>query len=315
MSERPLLSICIPTYNRARILGETLTCFVQNPEFDDDVEIVISDNCSTDDTGAVARMFSEKYRNVRYFRNEENVLDRNFIHVLDRAEGQYLKLLNDWVYMDVDSLLFMKQRLREHLDGRRPVFFTNGWLFTKRKQDVVDCTCLDEYIQTVSTFVTCNSIFGVWRDDWQRISDKDRYASYKIMQVDWSYQIASMGRGCIIYDRCLLGYSCEMRNVVRSGYNWFQIHLDNYYRIMSVYRERGLVSDETMRRDSHYLLEHFAPEFCQIFLCHSNKKWQYATEGTWRMLMKYYKRDSFFYLFLLRLPLKWLLHKHVRNNG
>lgn len=315
MSKRPLLSICIPTYNRAEVLKETLAQLSCNPEVDDDVEIVVSDNCSIDETQAVVQSFASTMPNVRYFRNEENVLDLNFIRVLDRAEGQYLKLLNDWVFPDADSLRFMKQCLRENVKERRPVFFSNDWVYTRRKQEVIDCNGLDEYIQTISTFVTCNSIFGVWRDDWQQITDKEKYASYKIMQVDWSYQIASMGRGCRIFDRKVLDYSSVMKNVVRGGYNWFQIHLDNYYRIMESYRERGLVSAGTMREDRKYLLSHFAPELSQIYLRHSNRNWRYDTTGTWSLLMKYYRRDAFFYLFMAMLPLKWLLHRHIRHNS
>ena len=46
-----LLSLCIPTYNRADILKETLTKLVLEPAFIlGRVEICISDNASTDHT-------------------------------------------------------------------------------------------------------------------------------------------------------------------------------------------------------------------------------------------------------------------------
>jgi abequosyltransferase len=47
---RPLLSICIPTYNRSQYLKQALETYVSNAAFDDEVEIVISDNASTDNT-------------------------------------------------------------------------------------------------------------------------------------------------------------------------------------------------------------------------------------------------------------------------
>lgn len=51
MSEKPLLSICIPTYNRAEYLAKSLDTLVCLPEFNSsEVEVVISDNASTDNT-------------------------------------------------------------------------------------------------------------------------------------------------------------------------------------------------------------------------------------------------------------------------
>lgn len=50
-NKRPLLSICIPTYNRAEILDKTLFLLFSNPDFNvDEIEVVVSDNCSTDHT-------------------------------------------------------------------------------------------------------------------------------------------------------------------------------------------------------------------------------------------------------------------------
>ena len=59
-----LLSICIPTYNRAEYLKKTLESIVWQRDFlSKDVEVVISDNCSTDDTASVVAKFVEKYPN------------------------------------------------------------------------------------------------------------------------------------------------------------------------------------------------------------------------------------------------------------
>ena len=50
-----LLSICIPTYNRETYLAKTLDSIVNQNIFlsSDDINIVISDNCSTDGTEAL----------------------------------------------------------------------------------------------------------------------------------------------------------------------------------------------------------------------------------------------------------------------
>ena len=89
--EKPLLSICIPTYNRAEYLAKSLDSLIVQPEFSQ-IEVVISDNASTDNTEEVCKHYREKYPNIVYYRNQENILDRNFPTVLMRGTGAYRKL-------------------------------------------------------------------------------------------------------------------------------------------------------------------------------------------------------------------------------
>ena len=67
---RPQLSICIGTYNRADLLRQTLTHL--RDVCDDDVEIVVSDNCSPDDTQDVLNSFAERFRYFRAIRQPMN---------------------------------------------------------------------------------------------------------------------------------------------------------------------------------------------------------------------------------------------------
>jgi glycosyltransferase involved in cell wall biosynthesis len=95
---RPLLTIAIPTWNRARYLAENLR------QLQDElarapgaaVEIIVSDNCSPDDTGEVVRAAIARGLPVRYARNEQNLgWARNFANACDLARGEYLLLLGD----------------------------------------------------------------------------------------------------------------------------------------------------------------------------------------------------------------------------
>jgi len=95
-SVKPLVSICIPTYNRSKYLKQTIESLVVQDEFiSGRVEIVISDNASTDNTEEVVKIFTEKYTNIKYYKNVDNIKDENFPIVLDRASGVLRKLNND----------------------------------------------------------------------------------------------------------------------------------------------------------------------------------------------------------------------------
>ena len=258
--KRPLISICIPTYNRSKILKSVLQQYIQNQEFDDEIEIVISDNASTDDTEKVCREICSLCDRIRYFRNTENIIDLNFIKVLDYAEGDYLKLYNDWAYCTEESLRFMKATVKMHLEDRRPIFFTSKSLFTNISDDVIECNSLNEYVRSVSTMITSTVIFGVWREQWSKVAHKDMYLDYRLLQVDWSYQIVANRQGCVLYNQ----KTFELAKVplgVRKGYNWFSIHLDGYYQIMRPYIENGTISAEVYNEDKKNLLRHFKQEF------------------------------------------------------
>ncbi len=70
---KPILSICIPTYNRAEMLKLMLQSLVpQVAELGEDVELVISDNCSPDHTQEVIE-WAKQFGQFRYFRNTENI--------------------------------------------------------------------------------------------------------------------------------------------------------------------------------------------------------------------------------------------------
>lgn len=91
---KPLVSICIPTRNRARTLRDTLHALRQQDYAH--LDIVISDNCSEDDTLGVAREFMALDSRVRYFRHHSNIgLHRNHNFCFDAARGPYVCICHD----------------------------------------------------------------------------------------------------------------------------------------------------------------------------------------------------------------------------
>jgi abequosyltransferase len=100
---QPRISLTIPTFNRASYLAETLEAIL--PQFTaiapEDAELIISDNCSPDNTAEVVASFRERGLRIEYIRNETNIgSDGNFAQCLRLARGQYC-----WVMGDDDILL------------------------------------------------------------------------------------------------------------------------------------------------------------------------------------------------------------------
>lgn len=90
----PLVSIGIPTYNRSKLIGYAIRSILsQNYE---NLEIVISDNASKDETQEVCEAFAQKDPRVRYIRQPQNIgQNPNFRYVRDHAKGKYFMWVSD----------------------------------------------------------------------------------------------------------------------------------------------------------------------------------------------------------------------------
>jgi len=116
VSARPLLSLCIPTHNRAALLDPMLQSLCrQSVAFGDQLEIVVSDNASTDATRAVVEAAST-VAPIRYFCNDENVGSRNFLLAVERASGEYAWVLGDDDLVLEGGLRSVTEALRAHGD-------------------------------------------------------------------------------------------------------------------------------------------------------------------------------------------------------
>ena len=96
----PKVTIGIPTYNRAdgyfrQALESALNQTYQN------IEIIIADNCSTDNTDSYVNSISDS--RIKYFKHSKNIPPNdNFNFCLDKATGKYFLLLHDDDLIDHD---------------------------------------------------------------------------------------------------------------------------------------------------------------------------------------------------------------------
>lgn len=111
-STTPLVSIGIPTYNRAdSYLGYALRSAVNQTY--KNIEIIVSDNCSLDSTQSVVKEFGDP--RIRYYKQKENigpVNNRNFC--LEQSRGKYFVLLLDDDLIDDDFVSICMDAVKDH---------------------------------------------------------------------------------------------------------------------------------------------------------------------------------------------------------
>ena len=107
----PLVSICVPTYNRPEFLARAIrSCQAQtHPHF----ELIITDNSGDERSEKVAAGFGD--RRIRYYRNEKNLGGLgNIDKALGLFRGKYVKLLMDDDLLKPRALELMVDALERH---------------------------------------------------------------------------------------------------------------------------------------------------------------------------------------------------------
>ena len=128
--KNPKLSICIATFNRANYIGETLESILD--QMPSEVELVVVDGASSDNTPEVIAKYVLRFPQIRYIREATNSgIDADYDKAVGYAAGQYCWLMTD------DDLLkpgAIKHVLAE-LDGLRDLVVVNA---ETRNADLTD---------------------------------------------------------------------------------------------------------------------------------------------------------------------------------
>ena len=101
-----MISVIILTYNQEKYLVQTLESLLMQ-KCDEAFEILIGDDCSTDDTGKIADVYQKNFPNfVRVIRPTQNLgASRNFVNVLKYVRGEYLSICDGDDYWLKDDVL------------------------------------------------------------------------------------------------------------------------------------------------------------------------------------------------------------------
>ncbi len=95
----PLVSICIPTYNRATIITKAIDSALSQTY--KNIEVIVVDNASTDNTEEIVLGYDDP--RLRYVRNSENLgLFGNFNRCIELYKGEFLHILHSDDYIDSD---------------------------------------------------------------------------------------------------------------------------------------------------------------------------------------------------------------------
>lgn len=119
----PILSICIPTFNRLHYLKESLDILLPQVE-NLNVEVCVSDNQSTDGTVIYLAGINKRFSKLKFIIQKENIgLERNMISAISIGQGDYILPIGDDEVLPNGTVEIILNELNEDSD----VIILDGW--------------------------------------------------------------------------------------------------------------------------------------------------------------------------------------------
>ena len=165
MTEQPLVSIIIPTYNRAHLISETLDSVLAQTYHN--WECIIVDDGSTDNTDEVVGDYVKKDSRFKYYHRPENILKgaspcRNFGFVNSKGTNIIFLDSDDWIlpHCLMDRVSFMNENMNIDFSITPLSIWKNDTLV--RKKNIPIC---NDYLKE---FMSYKLHWGIMCTTWKR---------------------------------------------------------------------------------------------------------------------------------------------------
>lgn len=196
----PLVSIGIPTYNRAALIGRAIESALKQDYAN--IEILISDNASTDGTAEVCEAWAARDRRIRLLRQTDNRgPTANFNMVLGLTGGKYFMWLGDDDYIDPhyvgSAVSALESDPRIELFSGAPHYYRDGAFAFAGKHISASSPKAWRRLASYYWQVTDNGVFyGLMRGSTAR-----RLSIPNVMGGDWLFIGRLAAAGSIVMSR------------------------------------------------------------------------------------------------------------------
>lgn len=268
------LSVCIPTYNGAKYLGEAITSVLSQTLTD--FELIIVDDCSTDATEAVIKSFSDS--RIKYFQNPARLgLVGNWNRCLELSTGKYICLFHQDDVMLAENLERKIKFLEENpsagmvyskvfiIDAEGHVTSDNWFCKTEPDKDfVAPGLNFFETLASGPNIISCPGVM-VRRECYEKLGGFDSRLPFTAdwemwMRIALFYDVAYLGKPLAKYR---LHEGNESRNFqgsaeLRHSYECKKIVLEKYpERIPNSQALRAIITEDLVEQALDRALDHY----------------------------------------------------------
>ncbi|PZP50927.1 MAG: hypothetical protein DI598_04465 [Pseudopedobacter saltans] len=265
MEKKYLLSICIPTYNRVELLKRCLDgIFSQiTHELKDFVEVIVSNNASTDNTEELIKNYGNKVNS--YYKNESNIgPDGNIASCFDKAKGKFVWIFSDDEYLVPKSLIKIFNLLEKNKECG--VCFIQGeWIHHPDYESILEVPIIKPeimntpaiFFERVSYWITFITSNIVNKDLIKNILEPKKYLGTNLVQLSWVIPAIYKATYNIFINEHLI--ICKDDNT--GGYKIYQVFVLNFNKIMTDMIKKGIMNKKDKRFINNKMLVHLFPYY------------------------------------------------------
>ncbi|RZK34692.1 MAG: glycosyltransferase family 2 protein [Hymenobacter sp.] len=259
-----LLSIAIPTYNRADLLSKTLeSVYQQISSVADRVEVIVSNNASTDHTRQVVAAYSTKFQHFRYHENEVNTgADANIAQAFRLVSGTYA-----WVFSDDDLLLpDTLEAIVATLAATElgVLFLTPKWYYSHAEdveltKEPFACQVYDNaltFLQEINVLIAFISAIIINKSLVAELDNLYAYQATNLIQLGWTLPAIFKGRqNAKVTSPVVLAQGVDGQ----VSYSFFRVHGTNFNFVLSSLVASGQIPAQARDIVNHHLITQFFP--------------------------------------------------------
>lgn len=301
-----LLTISIPTYNREPYLDLCLSQFwKQIQPFQDQIEFIVSDNCSTDNTPAIVQKYIEKGFEIKYIRNEINLgADGNFEQCFRLATSKYF-----WLFCDDDFIL--NDSIKPIIELLKSNDFGNVYLekigFIDKPEELINNVYpfnfriyknLEDFLIKVNIQTTFASGTIINKSILYNNLDSKKYYGTSLVHVNWNINTLILSKESAIVQSPILAY----KGGNTGGYALFKTFAINLRMILKNEFKRNNINLKLLSTFDKELLVNFFPIY--ILASRDSEKYQFIPEDAESILDSQYSGNMYYKI--LNKPLFYL---------
>ena len=295
MFETPLLSIAIPTYNRAEYLEKNLRQIQSELETieNDLVEILVSDNCSNDNTTEVVDNFIKSGLKIKYLRNEVNKgWGANFFQCFDSSIGKYVWLLGDDDLIVDGTLKLVLERIVKKDYGLiciRPYGFDNDYKkeFPGDYGNIIEYNDPNYFLKAIGPLMTMISACIVNKRSINDIDTKSLFCG-DLAHLNLVLSSTLKCKDNLFINKSYVG--CKRNN--SSNYNFSKVFVEEFWGILESFKSKGLKKETISSLGNDMLLSYY-PHY--LLLMRINGYWGTIDETLQRFSQIFGKNKLYLY--------------------
>lgn len=289
--QQPLLSICVPTYNRGRFLKGCLDRIIgQIQKLPDPtkVELFISNNASPDNTDEIIQGAMKSGVPITYNKNETNIgADRNFLICFKQATGKYVWLIGDDDYI-VDGSI---ERILNILEGPEIGMIHLKPPFASPK-GIVSYENVYDFIGEASIFLTFITASVINRSFVEQVNLEKYIGSYFLHLPLVLTAALGSNRNVVVHAQTYEGSRDWANN---GGYNYFRVFGVNYPKILKQFLYSTPEGRLTYEKEKKSMYQNHIHGHAFKFLVLRQDKGNYDITGGWSILLRNFGLKRYFY--------------------